>query len=874
MSQTTPCDCASKWQARWEEAVKAKEYALYEANEWKRKFLAEQDRRRELSKALLYFVKQDKQQTTPANTEAMIKKVTAMLSDTSDTTALLTPTLPSFDLDYDDDDESADEESGSFVAKPKGKQPFRRPVNLNLDNAVYESRPARSNTIDAGRSVHSPRSHKDFDHPHLLLRPFLTDKSLWHVSPHSRRLHDLVQGMTFFQTKRDRIFEHFLVAGLLSSTGLEPAASTTVHEDDAALASWKPKVLFQYPPSSVYPLNEQAVSSFCFPVGVPAFSCSAKDAARLKGCLVSQWTPDASSTIRQLLDPLHAQTYTFRLTGSKGEALYGFCAAVLMDIEEPAILLEKGSDDAATADSAADVRPATPAGKPSNSKFHSLAGILASPQTGATLDKDAFKSTITPRCYCFTSKYPLYKLHFQLLRLVLETDLKTRQQARHCHSVHTHEFEVTMVDAALGISFHEREDIGHYAQPRDRDHQVKLLNAIASPPPPSPSNSIVVTENTSADEISKPPTPATRHVRSRSWGGGADRSPVKRASLGKAPLTCAIVHTLTAAAAEAGIASGDILTAINGFPVDDMGFPDIMHLLETSKRPIHLRFKRLFHKNSTPVEPTTGPMYGSAVLDLLRRFRSMKVSEPGAWSTVKLPHADLKYQFPTGRTDDWTVGVLLRVMDAASIVQVLSCLLLEKQVAIVSESTAKLSVVNTALLALLRPFQWQSTFIPVLPSNLLDFLHSPVPFLVGVHPPLSTDEWPDVCFADLDAGTVECAQILAFPRMLELTRVLKDHSVQFAQVPSRPGQPWYEATEHESQLLTQILSRSESILASMCSDVTKLSLSPQADKTAYDVLQEEFVKTIELSEHRAFMTEFAQTQLFCQYCELVLDLVM
>ena len=43
-----------------------------------------------------------------------------------------------------------------------------------------------------------------------------------------------------------------------------------------------------------------------------------------------------------------------------------------------------------------------------------------------------------------------------------------------------------------------------------------------------------------------------------------------------------------------------------------------------------------------------------------------------------------------------------------------------------------MSACCSAWVPLLRPFRWVSTFIPVLPRTMLDFLYAPVPFLVGV----------------------------------------------------------------------------------------------------------------------------------------------
>lgn len=46
-----------------------------------------------------------------------------------------------------------------------------------------------------------------------------------------------------------------------------------------------------------------------------------------------------------------------------------------------------------------------------------------------------------------------------------------------------------------------------------------------------------------------------------------------------------------------------------------------------------------------------------------------------------------------------------------------------------------LSRCGHAVLALLYPFTWQHTFIPVLPASMLDVSCSPTPFLIGVLAP-------------------------------------------------------------------------------------------------------------------------------------------
>lgn len=47
-------------------------------------------------------------------------------------------------------------------------------------------------------------------------------------------------------------------------------------------------------------------------------------------------------------------------------------------------------------------------------------------------------------------------------------------------------------------------------------------------------------------------------------------------------------------------------------------------------------------------------------------------------------------------------------------------------------STSTLSSCSHAVVALLYPFSWQHTFIPVLPASMIDIVCCPTPFLVGL----------------------------------------------------------------------------------------------------------------------------------------------
>uniref|UniRef100_A0A671NEP2 Suppression of tumorigenicity 5 protein-like n=1 Tax=Sinocyclocheilus anshuiensis TaxID=1608454 RepID=A0A671NEP2_9TELE len=71
---------------------------------------------------------------------------------------------------------------------------------------------------------------------------------------------------------------------------------------------------------------------------------------------------------------------------------------------------------------------------------------------------------------------------------------------------------------------------------------------------------------------------------------------------------------------------------------------------------------------------------------------------------------------------------LFNCLSVRQVVRVFASLLLERRVIFVAD---KLSCVH-AVVALLYPFSWQHTFIPVLPTSMVDIVCCPTPFLVGI----------------------------------------------------------------------------------------------------------------------------------------------
>uniref|UniRef100_A0A8C4S5B5 DENN/MADD domain containing 2C n=1 Tax=Erpetoichthys calabaricus TaxID=27687 RepID=A0A8C4S5B5_ERPCA len=75
---------------------------------------------------------------------------------------------------------------------------------------------------------------------------------------------------------------------------------------------------------------------------------------------------------------------------------------------------------------------------------------------------------------------------------------------------------------------------------------------------------------------------------------------------------------------------------------------------------------------------------------------------------------------------------LFQCLDVSRLLQVFASLLLERRVIFIADKLSTLSRCAHAAIALLYPFTWQHTYIPVLPASMIDIACSPTPFLIGI----------------------------------------------------------------------------------------------------------------------------------------------
>ncbi|XP_022525841.2 suppression of tumorigenicity 5 protein [Astyanax mexicanus] len=145
----------------------------------------------------------------------------------------------------------------------------------------------------------------------------------------------------------------------------------------------------------------------------------------------------------------------------------------------------------------------------------------------------------------------------------------------------------------------------------------------------------------------------------------------------------------------------------------------------------------LFSKILDEVERRRG-ISAALVYPFMRSLMESPFPAPGKTIRVKtfLPGAGnevIELRRPMdSRLEHVDFGSLFRCLSVRQVVRVFASLLLERRVIFVADKLSTLSSCVHAVVALLYPFSWQHTFIPVLPTSMVDIVCCPTPFLVGI----------------------------------------------------------------------------------------------------------------------------------------------
>ncbi|KAJ8257201.1 hypothetical protein GJAV_G00183010 [Gymnothorax javanicus] len=126
------------------------------------------------------------------------------------------------------------------------------------------------------------------------------------------------------------------------------------------------------------------------------------------------------------------------------------------------------------------------------------------------------------------------------------------------------------------------------------------------------------------------------------------------------------------------------------------------------------------------------------IYPFMQSLREAPFPAPGHTVKIKsfIPESGTEIISLTRPLDSWLEHVdfrtLFRCLSHEEVLQVFAATVLERRIVFIAEELGTLSQVINAVAALLYPFTWQHTFIPIVPEILIDVVMAPTPYLLGV----------------------------------------------------------------------------------------------------------------------------------------------
>ncbi|KAH0651805.1 hypothetical protein KY284_031717 [Solanum tuberosum] len=580
----------------------------------------------------------------------------------------------------------------------------------------------------------------------------------------------------------------------------------------------EPQVLFVYPPEKPLPLKYKDLLSFCFPAGVEVHAV--------------ERTPSMSELNEILLGQEHLKqndlSFVFRLQVADNSTLYGCCVLVEEMIQKPSGLLSMISDGQ-----------------------HTSLGISRQILT-------------TRRCYCILSRLPFFDLHFGVLHSIFTEERLERLTKQ----VGDLDFDSLVIDDAEEILEENPSSI--------LEETAKyVLNGTVESPQPSTADSVIsgivgdksqleyrVAEGEVLPKKDGSDNKACmvdndidfankEFIFGRQVPEAFDNSTDDNKQLVEKGVPNAVLPLLRYHQCE----SSESSSSFQDSPSEDRHFRSDFDETETEEASFSGQDDLSQH--SDIVEWAKVNNRGS--LQILCEYYQLKC--PSRGSTIKFHPLDhlhpLEYYRPdeallhvAGSTIDlkscrtslelaeahnalmveeeatalsvWAVACLCGSLRLEHVLTLFAGALLEKQIVVVCSNLGILSACILSIIPLIRPYQWQSLLMPVLPNDMLDFLDAPVPYIVGVKNKTSEvqSKLTNAILVDANKNQVKSPTLPQLPQQKELYSCLSPYHAQLVgESYLARKRPVYECTDVQVEAAKSFLGVLRSYLDSLCSNL-------------------------------------------------------
>ncbi|KAL5796436.1 hypothetical protein ACOSQ2_001256 [Xanthoceras sorbifolium] len=677
------------------------------------------------------------------------------------------------------------------------------------------------------------------------------------------------------------LFEHFLVTGLHPDANLE-----SVEDAFARRKKWEsqmmksevldvrmlqhrgpqvpnvePQILFKYPPGKKLAMRQKDLAAFCFPGGVKA--------------KLMQRTPSLSDLNELVYGQEHLSrddsSFIFSLKVADNATLYGICLHVSEIVQRPPGILGTSSP---------------------------------LPQSSGRCSRFLVSA---PRCYCVLSKVPFFELHYEMLNSIISQERLNR---------------ITQVVSEMsltafvpsGSKLHdptndsvdspEQEYLNDYmASAIPVDSALALTAAAAGiiSDDEVPSSSLKTSEPRSPESVTASEASDISQLReidkedrknSQYYDDCASEASEYRsdnlerayASIesGQASPDIGTFSGLRTRTLERLASSESLFSPARSIASEDddddlfsncekdFGDDLIMewarenkndllqivcgyHALPIPARGSEIVFQPLSHLQA--IEYVRPP---ASALGICEKYLD---SFEAAEANAKLAAAEEALSLSV-----WTTATICRALSIESVLALVTGVLLEKQVVIVCPNLGVLSAVVLSLIPMIRPFQWQSLLLPILPGKMLDFLDAPVPFIVGLqnkHNDLKI-KTSNLVHVNILKDQVKMCNLPSLPRYKELVSALRPiHARLTFESSIAKKHPVYRCSEVQAEAATQFLNVMRNYMESLCSDLRSHTITnvQSTDDRVSLLLKDSFIDSFP-SRDRPFIKHLVDTQLF------------
>lgn len=314
----------------------------------------------------------------------------------------------------------------------------------------------------------------------------------------------------------------------------------------------------------------------------------------------------------------------------------------------------------------------------------------------------------TYRCYMLFSKWPFFKLHFEVLWAILAQERLAR------------------ISAPEPVAAKKEVVITTPQSPTSSDSDNPSVQT-------APVVSISTSSDSAGSSASPPNNPASPLSNLMSL-----RSKARSVSMAPALLQAHLhgaENGQTPSIPSLSMTSAQDASKESGTESPGQRSP-------TPKRP-----KKTTASPSEPKEAPSAPEpepteENCLILRMLGTYHRTPVPTDKHQTTVTLAnHPPILYT-PGDVTEavaEWCFPGMFRTLSVKTLVKLFTAVLLEEKIVMFSPDTGILTSCVTGLTALLRPYAWQGTFLPVLPPAMMAVIESPIPYVAGIpesHPRL------------------------------------------------------------------------------------------------------------------------------------------